>query len=240
MNILRIAKKLGTSFKRFVKHYHYLDRETVASIYLRGDGIEVGALHNPILVPRTARVRYVDRLSNEDLKKNYGLESENLVSIDIVDDGQTLSTIAAGSLDFVIANHFIEHCENPILAIQNFLRVLKHNGILYLAIPDKRFTFDKDRSITPLSHVLKDFEVGPATSKHEHVYEWLTNFEKCTPNEADKKASEAMDQYWDIHYHVWTQGELLEMFSKLRERLHFDVELFLKMENECIFVLQKQ
>jgi hypothetical protein len=48
-----------------------------------------------------------------------------------------------------------------------------------------------------------------------------------------------MSQYWDIHYHVWTQGEMMEMVSSLRPTLGFDVELFLKMENECIFILQK-
>src|SRR5215212_7552941 len=36
-------------------------REDAARRYLRGSGVEVGALHLPLRVPRTVTVRYVDR-----------------------------------------------------------------------------------------------------------------------------------------------------------------------------------
>jgi len=42
-----------------------------------------------------------------------------------------------------------------------------------------------------------------------------------------------------IHYHVWTQVELLELICTLR-RLHtFEVELIFKRDNEVIFILRK-
>ena len=37
-------------------------REAVAGIFLRGDGIEIGALHQPLRMPAAARVKYVDRM----------------------------------------------------------------------------------------------------------------------------------------------------------------------------------
>jgi hypothetical protein len=40
-----------------------IDRQMLAYEYLCGNGIEIGALHNPLRVPRRAHVRYVDRMS---------------------------------------------------------------------------------------------------------------------------------------------------------------------------------
>jgi hypothetical protein len=46
---------------------------------------------------------------------------------------------------------------------------------------------------------------------------------------------------YSIHYHVWTQTELLELVTVAKKRLgfQFDLELFFKAGNEAIFVLRK-
>ena len=121
------------------------DRIAVAKKFITGAGIEIGALHSPLPLPPDAKARYVDRMAVPDLRRQYPeLNALNLVDIDIIDDGERLDSIRDATQDFVIANHFIEHCQNPLLALRNMLRVLKPGGILYLAIPDKRFTFDAD------------------------------------------------------------------------------------------------
>jgi hypothetical protein len=114
-----------------------LTRETIARTYLRGEGIEIGALHRPLPVPKNARVKYVDRVSRRELANQYPeLDPRQMVDVDIVSDGETLDSVADESQDFVIANHFLEHCQNPILAVENMLRVLRLEGIAYLAVPD--------------------------------------------------------------------------------------------------------
>jgi hypothetical protein len=103
-----------------------MGREMLAHFYLKGEGLEIGALHNPLTVGPKAKVRYVDRMSVPDLKKHYPeLNNLPLVPVDIVDDGEHLKTIADGTQNFVIANHFIEHCSNPIETFRNLFRVLK-------------------------------------------------------------------------------------------------------------------
>src|SRR5262249_28614265 len=129
-----------------------IDRETIADQYIRGQGIEIGALHMPLRVPRSAKVKYVDRFSADGLRAHYPeLNDEDIVQVDIVTDGERLEAIADATQDFVIANHFIEHCQNPIGALLNMFRVLKLGGVLYLAIPDKRCSFDADRPSTTLA-----------------------------------------------------------------------------------------
>ncbi|MBW4518388.1 MAG: class I SAM-dependent methyltransferase [Scytolyngbya sp. HA4215-MV1] len=121
----------------------FVSREQIAGAFISGTGIEIGALHNLLKISNTAKVKYVDRISNEELRQHYPeLKDLLLVELDIIDNGESLASIKNNSQDFVIANHFLEHCENPLGAIQNMFRVLKPEGTLYLAISDKRFTFN--------------------------------------------------------------------------------------------------
>src|SRR5262245_21139289 len=147
-----------------------LGRAAIARMYLRGSGIEIGALHRPLRVPPHVAVRYVDRLSTDDLPRQYPtLADHDLVPVGIIDDGERLASLADRSQDFVIANHFLEHCEDPLGALLNFLRVLRDGGVLFLTVPDKRYTFDRDRPVTPLPHLIADHECGADGSRRERL-----------------------------------------------------------------------
>ncbi|MGB7552188.1 MAG: methyltransferase domain-containing protein, partial [Chromatiaceae bacterium] len=159
------------------------DRVGLALNYLVGDGLEIGGLQRPLAVGKSAKVKYVDRMPVSELRRHYPeLASIDLVEVDIIDDGERLETIADFSQDFVIANHFIEHCQDPILFIKNMLRVLRNGGIIYLAIPDKRYTFDRNRPDTPVEHMVRDYSEGPEWSRKQHFLEWA----RCVNNISDE------------------------------------------------------
>ena len=87
---------------------------------------------------------YVDRMAEDQLRGHYPeLSDFPLVKVDVIDDGEKLSTFEPGSQDFIIANHFLEHTQDPIGTMARFLEVLRPRGILFMAVPDKRYTFDK-------------------------------------------------------------------------------------------------
>jgi len=223
------------------------DRTSIARLYIAGNGIEIGALHSPLKVPSGATVKYVDRLPLSGLRKHYPeLGSKELVNVDIVDDGELLKTVDDASQDFVIANHVLEHCQDPIRALCNMFRVLRHNGILYLAMPDKRFTVDVDRPVTRLQHLLEDFKDGGASSKRAAFEEWVRYVKKAKNNaEAERQVNKLMRDGYSIHYHAWTQVEMLELILALKEQisLKFEVELFHKFVRpygtEVIVILRK-
>ncbi len=223
--------------------HEIISREAIASSYLSGMGIEIGALHNPLKIPKTASVKYVDRLSVEGLRKHYPeLNDLNLVDIDILDDGERLKTIGDATQDFVIANHFIEHCANPILAISNMLRVLKNNGILYIALPDKRHCFDADRPDTTLEHLLKDYEEGPDWSRKGHFEEWARLVTKIQDeHEVEKQAIRLMEADYSIHYHVFTPDTIAEFFSWIKKKfdLPFEYEIFFRNATEVLIILRR-
>lgn len=209
--------------------------------YLQGRGIEIGALADPLRVPASAHVDYVDRFSVEDLLKQYpSLKSVPIVPVSIVSDGESLSAVSDQSQDFVISRHFLEHCQDPIGTLKHFFRVLKQNGIVYFAVPDKRFTFDRDRSVTSLQHLLEDHEHGPERSRLDHFREFVQCMSKPTTEEQlQAGVQELLDKDFSIHYHVWTQHEILELLLALRTQIGFEVEAFCKNRNEMICVLRK-
>jgi len=217
-------------------------RRHIADTYLCEDGIEVGALHSPLVVSKQARVSYVDRLSVTDLRKQYPeLVNSPLVEVDIIDDGELLLSITDASQNFVIANHMIEHCQNPLRTIENHLRVLKPGGILYMAVPDKRYTFDCDRPVTDLEHLVQEYHHGAESSKLAHFIEWAKLVNKVPEEQVEKHVKHLVEIDYSIHFHVWTQVEFLQLLLYCKQKLlfNFEIELLQKNGMEFIFILRK-
>jgi predicted SAM-dependent methyltransferase len=215
----------------------YQVRKELAVQYISGEGIEVGALHAPLEVPEGTKVHYVDRMSATDLRKQYPeLSAVNLIDPDIVDDGEKLSKIQDNVWDFVIANHMIEHCQNPIDAIQNFLRVLKEGGILYMGVPDKRYTFDLDRPLTDLDHLVRDYKEGPEWSKQSHYQEYVCLVDKVPEEQVAARVQLLLNMDYSIHFHVWKPDSFLEMLSYCQGKLGFPFTLEKFQENDFEFI----
>lgn len=73
---------------------------------------------------------------------------------DLLADGGKLP-FARESLDYIASSHLLEHLSNPLVAIDDWHRTLKPGGLLYLVVPDRRFTFDHRRERTPLPHLAR-------------------------------------------------------------------------------------
>ncbi|HCV31742.1 MAG TPA: methyltransferase type 11 [Microcoleaceae bacterium UBA9251] len=217
-------------------------RRDIAFQYLSGEGIEIGALHAPLEVPAGVKVHYVDRMSVSDLRKQYPeLATVNLVEADIVDNGETLSSIADNSWDFVIANHMIEHCQNPIGTLENFLRVLKPGGLVYMGVPDKRHTFDIDRPLTSLDHLVRDYNEGPEWSKLGHYEEFIRLVDKSPEEQVAARMQHLLDIDYSIHFHVWTAESFPELLEYCQKQLGFCFTIEFSQENsmEVIMILRK-
>ncbi|MEG4806555.1 methyltransferase domain-containing protein [Microcoleus sp. F8-D3] len=220
----------------------YAKRREIASQYLKGEGIEVGPLNAPLEVPPGVKVHYIDRMSVEELRKHYPeLAEVNLAEVDIIDDGETLSSIKDNSWDFVIANHMIEHCQNPIGALVNFLRVVKPEGIVYMGVPDKRHTFDRDRPLTSLDHLIRDYKEGPEWSRLVHYEEYVRLVDKFPEPRVGERVQHLLDIDYSIHFHVWTAETFPEFLEYCQKNLvlGFEVKLFQENFGELICILRK-
>lgn len=239
--IKRILRTIGIRKPLAPEHTNPAKRRAVSRFYLRGRGIEIGALHRPLPVRMGTKVSYVDRYNREDLRREYPeLRSYNLVKVDITDDGEQLHKIASGSQDFIIANHFLEHCRNPLGTLETFLDRVKINGVLYVIVPDKRFTFDAKRSITEFSHIVRDY-FGKASDDAHFLEVAAGGKPSRITSELKKKANELKESKYSIHYHVWDFNAYADFLLNAQKFFKGTFETLVLMHNgdEIISVLKK-
>jgi len=210
--------------------------------HISGEGIEVGALHNPLRVPDGAQVTYVDKYAPEELAlAYYEIANFKFVDVDVIDDGEKLGSFADASHDFLISNHFLEHCQDPIGTLLAHARVLRPGGVLYCAVPDARKTFDSVRERTPFEHVRRDHVEGPAGSREAHYQDWsrTVNQRAGDEHEAWWRLLDALD--YSIHFHVWDPGDAKELYARCREEFGLPLELrdFVEHADECVAILER-
>jgi SAM-dependent methyltransferase len=219
-------------------------RDFLAEQYLFGKGVEIGALAAPCKVPEGTVVAYVDSKSTEELVRYYGreMQGQTAVKVDVVSDAHTLIGIETATQDFVIANQVLEHLENPLLALENMLRVVKTGGVIFLSLPDKRHTFDSNRPSTLFEHIVEEYRSGPEKNRESHYREWIALVENASPADLDQRLHFLMNVlHYPIHFHVWSQFEMFEMFDRARAALRcpYEIDCFKANDAEALFVLRK-
>jgi 2-polyprenyl-3-methyl-5-hydroxy-6-metoxy-1,4-benzoquinol methylase len=178
----------------------------------------------------------------EDLRRHYPeLKDAELVNVDIIDNGELLSKIADTSLDFIISNHMLEHCQNPLGTIRNHLGKLKPGGIIYMAIPDKRFSFDRNRQLTSFEHIVTDYKSGADCSRAGHFLEWSKFCNNLNGEDAAIRSKKLMEMDYSIHYHVWDYYSFSDFLNKAQEYLcnSFNVKFIAQNKHEIIAVITK-
>jgi SAM-dependent methyltransferase len=233
------------SFLQFARAKSDDPRRALSLRFIRGKGVEIGALHRPLWVPRGAQVFYVDRLTNDELRGHYPeLTHLPFVKVDIIDDGETLSRFESSSQDFIIANHFLEHTQDPIGTMRRFLDVLRPGGIIYLAVPDKRFTFDQHRPETDFAHVLRDYREGPQWSHDDHVREFASLVMGQSAEQLEAAVAGLKATNYSIHFHVWSDSSLRAFFDGLVSEVGLSMKIVAFVDNtptwgENIYVVRK-
>ena len=219
------------------------NRARIAAPYLRGEGIEIGALNAPTPVPPPARVRHVDFRTAAQLRAQYPkLEDEALVEADLIDDGETLSKFGDATVDFLVANHFLEHCENPLGTLRNHLRTVRPGGWLFYAVPEMRCSFDSVRPLTAFEHLVADDADGGAGSRHAHLVEWVTLVAGASGDAAIEARMRDIERRGvTIHFHVWDSNTWLECLCRARHHLHdaFEIRHFELVGPEIVAVLRR-
>jgi SAM-dependent methyltransferase len=218
--------------------------------WIQGSGIEIGALHNPLHVPKGTTVRYVDRAATEQLRVQYP-ELGAIVPVSILGDAQNLSALQDSDVDFVIANHLVEHLEDPIRGLTELFRVIRPGGILYMAIPDPRATFDRRRPPTSIEHIQAEYKVGTAATRKQHFREWVELVEPQLDNhplgvsEVNARINQLIEMDYSIHFHVYRPDTFIELLCTARRDAGLEFELVdfapcdPAVDDEFIFVLAK-
>jgi SAM-dependent methyltransferase len=228
----------------------------------RSRGLEIGALHHPILTRDRANVFYVDHADDEALKEKYEDHADviDIVHVDFVWAERPLVEVVGGAepFDFVIASHVIEHVPNPVGWLKQLSEVLCVGGILSLAIPDKRFCFDARRRASDVAEVLDAFLVGRRRPTLGAVFDfysrlievdtpaiWADTSSISEPTDDEilrgwewaQKAT-TTERYIDVHSWTFTPTSFLDILRTLMvlDLIDFEVATFHQTEpNELEF-----
>lgn len=194
-------------------------------------GVEIGAFKSPLpgFSPPPFYVDCFDEFGGEKVHADY---FGHACALPFRDD----------SLDYVVTSHVLEHVANPIAAFAEWHRVLRHGGIVYLLVPDRRYTWDRPRRLTPVSHLLEDFERGTTACDATHIddfvfgVDWVAYSPGTPASSVDaERAARALgmhdavarEEEINIHFHTFEPANVLELFARLRTwpRARFDWEI---------------
>ncbi|MBI4955938.1 MAG: methyltransferase domain-containing protein [Myxococcales bacterium] len=165
------------------------------------------------------------------------LDAGTIVEPDFVEDGALLESIASRSQDFVIANHVLEHAEDPIGVLCGWSRVLAPHGVLYVTGPLAEGCFDRGRPPTTLAHLVEDHRLAASGRRAElerrnveHYREWLTVSEPnilrergdpvpvWTPEALERRATEIAAERAEIHYHTFSGRSFRALLHAVADR----------------------
>ena len=123
-------------------------------------------------------------------------------------DATEMSCIESCAYDFVLSSHVLEHSANPILALSEWIRILKNHGTLAIVLPHKDATFDHLRPVTKLDHLIADFNAGIKEDDLSHMSEILALHDlERDPEAGDFDALKARSQLnfenRCFHHHVF-------------------------------------
>jgi SAM-dependent methyltransferase len=180
-------------------------RASIAAAFLAGRGVEIGALNQPTDVPKACDVIYYDRFPAPVLRTFYDdREIDPLFEPDILGNAENLDGLEGETFDFIIANHVIEHLEDPIAFLKSVTSHLNIGGHAMIAAPDKRHTFDVARPITPFRHLVADHCHGVHHTRREHRLEYARLVEHIAETDLEARLAEFdRENMHPIHYHVW-------------------------------------
>jgi len=200
--------------------------------------MEIGPLTNPFLQKDKFNVYYADVRTTEELCAFYNYDPNinvhEIAKIDIVTglyDTYTQAILNANlgfdKFDAVFSSHVIEHTYDFIRHLQEINDVLKDNALYLLCVPDKRYTFDYFRAVTPFRDAYDIYSGGKLSRLRGDFI--LNSTSNNYPEKAlfpitrilDLKVFE--DDFHDAHYWVFTDVSFLEI---IRDCLRFGLISF--------------
>jgi hypothetical protein len=185
--------------------------------HILGEGIELGPGPHPFPLDHPGvTVRYVDRWEPDENRALFTeLEGYEFVKPHVACDLNTdrLKMIDDESQDFVIASHVLEHMADPLGLLDEIHRVLRPGGIALVLLPDMRRTFDRDRPVTDLDHIVREYEEKVTDVDDEHVDEFLRYTEDDYETSVAGLTPAAREQLFErhrqrsIHVHCWAEDD---------------------------------
>ncbi len=140
-------------------------------------GLEIGPLHNPLVRKSDGFILYVDHADTEFIKKvnrNPQFNNDDIVDIDIVWGDRPHKDLGPHPMDYVLASHVIEHVPDMIGWLMDLHGALTEDGVICLAIPDRRFTFDLRRAESTTGEMVEAYLLRVRRPPARHLFDQVS------------------------------------------------------------------
>ena len=148
------------------------------SVDLEGSGLEIGPSVRPLLAKRDGyNIRTADHLDQAGLIAKYdGIrDTTGIEVVDYVLTGSRLTTTVPDTFDYIVASHVVEHTVCLVSFLQDARTLLRPGGVLSLAVPDRRFSFDRFRERSSLARVIEVYRAAPSVHSEGAVLDYYLN-----------------------------------------------------------------
>lgn len=154
-----------------------------------GFGLEIGPSHSPIFPKAEGfNVEILDYANRDALIAKYqalGVDPSKIEAVDYVSDGAPLHAVVPrrGEYDFIFSSHAIEHVTDFVGYLVSCQMLLKPGGVIALAVPDKRYTFDVLQQVSTTGQVLEAFYRKRTRHAPAAAFDFVANFARMDGRE---------------------------------------------------------
>lgn len=237
-----------------------MDRRTLILQGIDKDGsrgVEIGPFFSPIAPKKDGwNTVVIDFTDGEGLRRIATTHSSevirrlavNIEEVDVVWQGEPIDRAVAAKfgsdMDYVISSHTIEHMVDLLGFFKSVASLLRTGGVLALAVPDLRYTFDFFRSPSTIGQVLAVHRRGDSRHAPETLFDAMSHSTNVTGVTAwlpgtytpEISLSSTLDHAWQCyqddlerqHYidcHAWcfTPSSFLLLVHELRHLGQIDL-----------------
>ena len=229
-------------------------------------GLEISPLFRPTALKGTHNVFYTDYTSAEDSRsKHSNYEHDEIMDIDFIwTPGRRLSECVPKDTKFnwAVASHVLEHVPDPIGWMLEVFEVLEVGAVFSIALPDKRYCYDKFRRETEVSDLVDHWIRSQKIPSPKQIYDFLSRsindsggenddsfiaperFEDAPREYSDAEAlnfsinSWTTGTYFDVHCSVFTPDSFYELIQKLNNIGILNVEASLPEQGKEEFFIR--
>lgn len=197
-------------------------------------GLEIGAMDLPLVEPGEGTCDFADYRTTEELRtlaaKTTGHNPDFVVPVAF--DLRAGYAAVDRQYDWIGASHVVEHVPDLIGWIDTLHSKLKPGGVLFLVVPDKRFTFDYHRRVTNLSDAVSAHRQQLPRPSYAQVFDhYFYTTAQLPPHDiwkgaqpppplrdysvANARAESALANFEDAHCSVFTPDSFADLINDL-------------------------
>lgn len=209
---VRLESLIAGEAKSFKAYTHY---------FAGKEGIEIGGPSRSLsangLFPVYPLVASLDNCTFGDVTvwegriqegRTFRFVADKAAGMQYLCEATDMKCFQSAVYDFVLASHVLEHIANPILALNEWKRLLRGRGALVLLLPDRTRTFDHRRPVTTMAHLIDDFATGKAEDDLTHLPEILALHDRVRDPDsggAESFRMRSQDNFHNrcLHHHVF-------------------------------------